>query len=323
MKAFVTGGTGFIGSHLVDELLKKPNDQIRCLVRSKDKWLHDKDIIRIKGNLQDLDALEEGIAGADVVYHIAGLVMASSQDQFDKANVEATENVLRLAMKHRVPKMVVLSSLAAAGPSFKRPVNEEDEMMPVTRYGESKKRMEEMIRNVADERISVTIIRPPAVYGPREDQIFSVFQMASWRLFPIIGDGQSARISLIHVDDLVAGILLAADEKEAGTETYFISSETDYTWDEIRHATQAAFGHKLFTLNIKPRIVEHIGAAAEFAASLIGRYPVINRDKAKELGMQWTCSVGKASGRLGFRQKVSLSDGIADTIAWYKRHHWL
>jgi dihydroflavonol-4-reductase len=323
MKAFVTGGTGFIGSHLVDRLLKNQNDEIRCLVRSSDKWLKDKDFIRVQGSLHDLTALREGMDGADVVYHVAGLVKAPSAKIFDQANVASTENILRLAMKLKVPKLVVLSSLAACGPSYKRPLTEDDPMMPVTMYGESKKRMEEMIAGVADDSISVSVIRPPAVYGPREDQIFSVFQMASWRIFPIIDDGRNSRVSLIHVHDLVDGIVLAAGEKKPGVQTYFISSEELYTWDEIRQATARVFGKKLHALNVSPRLVEVVGNIVETGASLIGRYPVINRDKARELGMQWTCSVEKAKSRLGFRQKTDLDKGLAETIHWYKKHHWL
>ncbi|MEX0680233.1 MAG: NAD(P)-dependent oxidoreductase [Balneolales bacterium] len=323
MKAFVTGGTGFIGSHLVDALLKKPNNEIRCLIRSNDKWLHDKDIVKVKGTLQDLAALQRGIENTDTIFHIAGLVKAPDQKTFDRTNVEATENILRLAMKQNVPKLVVLSSLAACGPSFNRPLNEEDPLMPITRYGVSKKKMEEMIARVADDRISVTIVRPPAVYGPREDQIFTVFQMASCRFFPIFGDGAKTRVSLIHVRDLIDGILLASAEKKPGVETYFISSEDTYTWNEISRATEQIFGKKLYGIHIRPLLIESIGFLMEKIASLIGRYPVINRDKAKELGMQWTCSVNKARNRLGFRQKTDLKSGLNDTILWYKRHHWL
>ncbi|MDI6401571.1 NAD-dependent epimerase/dehydratase family protein [Balneolaceae bacterium ANBcel3] len=322
MKAFVTGGTGFIGSHLTDRLISE-NISVSCLIRSKEKWLTGKKITKIPGSLMDFQSLQDGMKDADIVYHIAGIVKAPTQDEFDRANVEATENVLRMAMKCEVPKLVIFSSLAACGPSFKQPVNEEDPLMPVTMYGKSKKRMEEMVHRVVNDSISVTIIRPPAVYGPREDQIFSVFQMASWKLFPIIGDGHSTEVSLVHVNDLVDGVLLTARETKPGVETYFISSEERYTWEQIRQATERVFGHKLYALKIKPGFVKKAGTIIEYAASLIGQYPVVNREKALELGMQWTCSVEKAKKQLGFRQKKGLAEGLSETIDWYKRHDWL
>ncbi len=323
MKAFITGGTGFIGSHIVDRLLSNPHDEIRCLVRNHEKWLCDKDIIRIRGNLQDPAALQKGMEGVDVVFHVAGVVKAPDQITFDHSNVATTENVLRMAMKLNVPKLVIFSSLAASGPSFRHPLTEEDPLMPVTMYGESKKRMEEMVAQVADERISVTVVRPPAVYGPREEQIFSIFQLASWRIFPIIGDGHTYKVSLIHINDLVEGVLLAAREGIPGVDTFFISSEELYTWHEIRRVTETVTGHKLFALKLTPRFMEQVGGLIENMASLIGRYPVINREKSRELGMQWTCSVDKAKSRLGFRQKTGLKEGIDQTIYWYKKHHWL
>lgn len=323
MKAFITGGTGFIGSHLTDRLLINQNDEIRCLVRAEDKWLHDKDYVRISGDLHDLGALEKGMDQTDVVFHVAGVVKASSQARYDRVNVDATENILRIAMKSGVPKVVILSSLAACGPSFKHPLTEEDPLMPVSMYGESKKRMEERVREVADESISVTIVRPPAVYGPREEQIFQVFQMASWGLFPIIGDGESTQVSLIHVDDLVSGIIRASSEKEPGVKTYFITSECFYTWNEIFQTTREVMGKRLFAVRVSPRLVALAGNTMERSASFIGHYPVMNREKARELGMQWTCSADKAREELGFRQKVSLEEGLSHTIKWYKRYHWL
>lgn len=323
MIVFVTGGTGFIGSHLVDRLLKNSNDEIRCLVRSKPKWLEGKDIVTVDGALGDLHALSRGIEGADVVYHVAGVVKAPDQAQFDHANVEATEHVLRLAMKHRVPKLVVLSSLAACGPSFSRPLTEQDPLMPITMYGRSKKKMEEMVHSVADDSISVTLIRPPAVYGPREDQIFEIFRMASWGVFPIIGDGKSTRVSLVHVHDLVSGLVLAAAEQKPGVETYFLSSEETYTWEEVARLTGKVSGKKLYHLKVSPRFVKSVGRWLERSAALFGVYPVVNSEKAEELSMQWTCSVDKAIKHLGYRQKTGLYDGLSGTMKWYRRHHWL
>lgn len=198
MKAFITGGTGFIGSHLVDSLIEHEDySEIRCLVRSSDKWLKSKDFLRIEGDLHNLSALTKAVRNVDVVFHLAGVVKAQTYQEFERANVEATENLVRIAQKEGVKKIVILSSLAAAGPSQNGPVTESDRMLPVSMYGRSKKRMEETIHAIADKDTSVTILRPPAVYGPREDQIFTFFKMVSNHICPIIGDGQTPKISMV------------------------------------------------------------------------------------------------------------------------------
>lgn len=324
MRAFVTGGTGFIGSHLVDRLLEeKQFTEVKCLVRSNEKWLSGKSYHRIKGDVHDIEALKTGISQSDVVFHLAGVVSAPDIDAFNAANVDGTENVLRIAQKAGVKKIIILSSLAAVGPSFGRPVTENDPMMPISMYGQSKKNMEELVNRIADPSVSITILRPPAVYGPREEQIYQIFKSAQWRFFPIIGDGKNNQLSLVHVRDVAHGILLAANRTEAGVETYFISSEELYTWESIRTVISTKMKHKTFTLKIPPKLVKQAAGVIEGASSVFGHYPVINRDKAEELVMEWTCSVDKARNELNFRQQVGLDEGISETIAWYKRHKWL
>lgn len=323
MKAFVTGGTGFIGSHVVDYLNSQGCEEIRCLIRSKEKWLEGRAVTRVEGSLHDLAILGEAMQDVDVVFHIAGVVSAPDEESFDHGNVDATENVIRLARKNRVGKVVVLSSLAACGPSFGRPLTEEDPLMPITMYGRSKKRMEEMIHQTAGPEPPVTIVRPPAVYGPREEQIYMVFKMASTGFFPVIGDGRGNSVDMIHVDDLVDGIIRAAEYEHKGVETFFVSSEASYSWLQIRDEMARAMGRKVRALKVRPGLVKNLASMIESASSLWGHYPVINREKSKEMTMEWTCSVDKASRELGFRQRVPLEQGLATTLDWYKRHNWL
>lgn len=324
MKAFVTGGTGFIGSHLVDRLITDGTYELRCMVRSNEKWLEGKDFTRIRGGLNDLPAIKEGIDGVDVIFHLAGVVKARDSRVFEQVNVEATENLLRLAIKAGIPKIVILSSLAAAGPSFMEPVTESMPMMPVSRYGESKKRMEEMIQKVAaNSGIAVSIIRPPAVYGPREEDIHGFFKIAAKGFCPIIGRRQGNPVSLVHVYDVVDGILLAANDLRKGIETFFISSERGYDWYEIRDATATALGRKLITINVPSRFVTGLGKSLQTMASFFGKYPVMNEDKARELVLSWVCSIDKAKKELGYSQKVSLEDGIRNTVTWYRMHNWI
>src|SRR5690625_5595264 len=112
----------------------------------------------------------------NIVFHIAVIVKVTTNKEFIHANVEDTENLIRLAKKNGVKKIVLLSSLAAAGPSDKSPKVESSPMEPVSMYGRSKKAMEEMVHQMAGKDMSITILRPPAVYGPREDKIFSLFR---------------------------------------------------------------------------------------------------------------------------------------------------
>ncbi len=323
MKVFITGATGFIGSHLADFFLDQQNVEVRCLVRSKPKWLDGKPITVISGDLNDVMALKEGMTGADIVFHLAALVKAPKEETLIRTNVEATENLIRVAQKCNVPKIVVLSSLAAVGPSFDNPVDEEDELLPVSMYGKSKKLMEEMIHQVARPEDSITILRPPAVYGPREEQILSFFKICSKGLCPIVGDGDTSRISMVHVKDVIQGLSLASKQREKGIHTYFVSSDTDYAWNEIKRATSLALDKKLTTLRINPKIVQTLGTMLEALGSLFGQYPVMNKDKAREMTMQWTCSTGKIQKELGYKQSMSLEEGIKDTIKWYKKHNWL
>ena len=323
MKVFITGATGFIGSHLADALLEDPQNEVRCLVRSDLKWLREKDVVPVKGDLHDLPALKKGLEGADVVFHLAALVKAPKPDIFYRTNVEATENIIRMAQKAGVPKMVVLSSLAAAGPSFQHPVTEADPMLPVSMYGQSKKQMEEMIHRVAGPNDSITILRPPAVYGPREENILSFFKIANRGICPIVGSGATNRISMVHVADVVQGLLLAWDQTEAGVHTYFVSGPEVYTWNEIKDATAHALGKRLITLPLPPKVVSLVGAFTETAGSLIGSYPIMNRDKAREMTLQWTCSIQKIQRELGYKPVYGIGEGLTDTISWYRRHRWL
>ena len=324
MKAFVTGGTGFIGSHLADTLIESDSyDEVRCLVRNNEKWLKGKNFTRVSGDLDDLVTLRKAVKEVDVVFHIAGRVKAPTYQELEHANVDATENLLRIAQKAGVPKMIVLSSLAAVGPSDNGPATEDQPMNPISNYGKSKKQMEAKIHDLADDEISITILRPPAVYGPREDQILSFFKMANKRICPIIGDGERPRISMVYVGDVINGIMKAVEQKTSGVHTYFVSGPEIYTWDQIRGTTSKVLGKKTLPIYVKPKTVKKIAGTVEKAASFFGVYPVLNKEKAKELILEWTCSNEKSQQELGYEPQYSLGEGISRTIHWYQRHHWL
>lgn len=323
MKAFVTGGTGFIGSHLVDELLENSDySEIKCLIRNDEKWLKGKPVTKVKGDLHSVTAIRNALSDVDVIFHIAAIVMAPTQKEFDFANVDATENLLRIAEKENVKKIVILSSLAASGPSNGSPKTEEDPMNPVSMYGMSKKKMEESVhKNVSDE-MSVTILRPPAVFGPREDQIYTLFKMMNNRITPIVGNGFEPKLSLVYVKDLIQAIIKAAKQTDPGVSTYFVSSDIT-CWNEIKQITEIVLGKSTVQIKLKPNWVKKIAGLIETTATFFGTYPVVNREKANEMILEWTCSYDKARKELNYEPEYTLEEGISRTLNWYKKEGWL
>ena len=324
MNVFVTGGTGFIGSHFVDYLVEKNlADNIKCLVRSKEKWLEGKPYQKVQGDLHSIRTIKEALKDVDTIVHLAGLVKAPTQKEFDFINVEATEHLVRLANRSGVNKIVILSSLAAAGPSNGKPLSEHDPMKPVSMYGRSKKKMEEMVHKVAKPELSVTILRPPAVYGPREDQIYTLFKMMSKGVAPMVGDGEKPELSIIYVQDLIQAIHKAIQQDKKGIHTYFVSGNEVTNWNSINNIVQTVLGQKTIPIHFKPAWVKKIAGFVETTATFFGSYPVVNREKANEMILEWVCNHQKAEKELHFKPEYTLEEGISRTLRWYKKNNWL
>ncbi len=331
-RAFVTGGTGFVGSHLVEELLRRGYDEVRCLVRSRQKWLQPLAITPVSGDLSDAEVLWEAVRDVDVVYHVAGVTRAKDWDTFYQANVQATLNLMG-ALRHANPdvrRVLVTSSLAAVGHCADSIATEDTPLQPISRYGRSKAEMEDALRAKHElrapymEQLPITIVRPPAVYGPRDRDILTFFQSVKRHVCPAVGGGDAPALSLVHVRDLARGMVDAAERNDTVGETYFIGSEAAYSWNDVKAAATAALDTWALTLPVPGPLVEAVGALAEGWGALAGTYPPLNREKAREIRHACTiCSVEKAKKDLGYRQEVALEDGVRDTVAWYEEQGWL
>ena len=331
--AFVTGGTGFVGSHLVEELLRRDIDEIRCLVRTDPKWLSDLDVTTVRGDLSDVDVLWDALDGVDEVYHVAGRTRAPTEDEFYEANVQATLNLLG-AVKNAAPdldRVLVTSSLAAVGRCEQEVATEEAPLRPVSMYGQSKAQMEQALQERPEtipesyaEVLPITIVRPPAVYGPRDRDILDFFQAVKRHVCPVVGGGSNRSLSLVHVRDLAAGMVDACRHPDTVGETYFLGSERPYAWNEVKRAATAALDTWAVTVPVPGPLVGLVGAASEAWGSLTGTHPPLNRDKAREIRHACTaCSIEKAQQDFGYTPRISLDDGVANTIAWYRAEGWL
>jgi nucleoside-diphosphate-sugar epimerase len=326
MKALVTGASGFIGSHLVELLLQK-NYSVRCLLRrtSSMSWLKGLPIEIMYGDVFEEAGLADAVRDVDVIYHSAGLTKAKTKEEYFRANAGGTRKLLEAARRFApgLRRFVLISSQTAAGPSSsKTPITENVPSHPITTYGRSKQKAEEICLEFASH-FPVTITRPPAVYGPRDKDIFEFFKTMSKGLQPVVGFGEKY-ISLIHVTDLVRGIVMAGESERSAGETYFISSKDVYGWKQIGGITRRVLGRGALTLRIPEAGVYVIAAFAEFFGLFSPKPVLINFEKARDMVQDyWTCDASKARRDFGFEQEISLESGIQQTVAWYKEKGWL
>ena len=320
MKALVTGATGFIGSHLVDSLLREGFD-VTCLVRSSSslRYIEGLNLRLFEGDCCLPDSLCKIFGSYDYIFHIAGLTKAKTQDDFYNANVAGTENLLQAIMKAKktIKRFFYLSSLAATGPSHDgAPLDENCEPMPVSVYGRSKYEGERLVYSYRNE-LPVTIIRPPAVYGPKDKDLLVFFKMVKTGLIPYWG---KSFYSFIYVEDLVNGIIQSSLSKETEGEIFFISDGSIYSSDEIIEAISNAIQKKPFKLVVPGFIMPFLGSLSERSKKI----NIINSDKIKELRYKnWTCNSTKINKLINFAPKVKMKEGAEWTANWYRIHKWL
>ncbi|MBK8552325.1 MAG: NAD-dependent epimerase/dehydratase family protein [Ignavibacteria bacterium] len=326
MKALITGATGFVGSHLVDKLLEK-NYEVYCLKRktSSTKWLDGKNVKYVDGDLFSNEALEACIKEMDYVFHVAGVVKAKTKEGFYRANYEATKNLLEITYKVNpgIKKFVHISSLAACGPAkTDKSVDENTIPDPITTYGLSKLKAEEEVEKYKD-KFPVTIIRPPAVYGPRDTEILIYFKTFSKGLNSVIGF-DAKYLSLVYVEDLADGIVLAAENDAANGQKYFICFDKAYNWDEIGSLTSKLLGRKALKIRLPHSVLYSVGYLAELFSAFSKNPATLNLEKCKDITqLRWVCSNEKAKRELGFKAKYTLEESFKKTIDWYKEMKWI
>ena len=324
--AVVTGANGFVGSHLVDLLLSK-NYSVRCITRKTSdlKWLKDKNVEILDCGLTNKDSLRNAFKDAEYIYHVAGIVKAKKPEDYFKGNVDTTRVLLEAALdnKEKIKRFLFVSSGTATGPSLDgKPVTEDMEAKPITTYGRSKLTAEELTKTYMD-RLPITICRAAAVYGERDTEILIFFKTFNRGLMTTIGFDKKL-VSLIHVEDLVRGLYLAAINEKAAGEIYFITSEKPYSWEEVGDATSKVINKKPFKIKVPHPAVYGIAGIAQFFAMFSSKPATLNIEKARDITQKaWISSPDKAFNDLGFRQEISLEEGIRRTVEWYKQMKWI
>jgi nucleoside-diphosphate-sugar epimerase len=297
----VTGASGFVGSHAAEALLAA-GWAVRALVRrpASPGWLRGLDVEIAPGDVRDPAGLESFVSGADAVVHVAGKTSARSEADYHSANAEGTRNVAAAARRAAPGAHVVLiSSLAAAGSSADgHPLRADEPPRPITSYGRSKLAGETALR---ESGVPFTILRPSAVYGPRETAIRDLFVAASKGIVPVLGGG-TPKIQLVYALDL-AEVL-------------------DYR--RIAERLAALRNPPARLVPVPAALVRAAGAVVGLATAFASGPPVFNREKAEELLQPaWTCDVTPAQGALGQPFTTDFVQGAELTYAWYRQMGWI
>jgi nucleoside-diphosphate-sugar epimerase len=327
MKVLITGGNGFIGSHLVEALYKK-DYEIICIVRKSSnlKWIKNIPVKFIYGDITKKESIGNLIKNEniDYIYHVAGITKAVNYNLYEEVNFIGTKNLLDAVSSspNRIKKFIYLSSLAAAGPSKDGSLIREDfPSHPVSKYGMSKRKGEEIAISYM-ERIPVTIVRPTAIYGPRDRDLLQMFKLIKKGIIPLIG--KERYIDLCHVEDLINGIILAGEKDSSKGNIFFISSGKVYPWSYIGKLSASIMGVKARVVHIPISFLYATAMVSHIWAKIFNNPTIINMDKFKEIKERyWICDISKAKSCLGYDPKISLEDGFRETFTWYEKNGWL
>ena len=300
----VTGATGFLGRRLVPAL-KAQGWQVRALRRRIASVALD-DTEWVSGDLGDEASLARLVAGSDLVIHCAGAIKARRRDDFFAANAGGTQRLARAAAKQR---LILVSSLVAREPQL-------------SDYAASKRASEETARAEHPDRL--TILRPPAIYGPGDRETLALFSaIRRLPVMPLPGP-PSARLALAHVDDVIAAILHAAG-RDLGPGPFAISGAqpSGYSWREIFTAAAAAVGTRPRLVLVPGWVVSLAGSLAEVVAVFKSDPAIFGSGKVREIRHpDWSVGHGEMIPGVPAAQ-VSLSEGFVQTVAWYRQHGWL
>jgi nucleoside-diphosphate-sugar epimerase len=309
------------------EALLAQGHEVRCLVKDTRRlgWISGLPSVTIaQGGMEEPRSLLEGIRGVDLVYHVAGLTRARAAREFFRVNDEGTRHLVHACLEtSRGPRRLVhLSSLAAVGPMPMATACTEDvSPRPVSPYGWSKLQGEAAVLGVRD-RLHVTVLRPPVVYGPRDRGVLEVARWVARGLLPMPA-GPSRTLSLCYVQDLVTALLTAGKATVPSGEIFHVAGDGAFTWEQVGDAFGEALGVHPTPLRIPVPILLALATGADAWAWLAGRPGYFSRGKLREAAGHWLCDTGKARRQLGVVPRVGLRKGAAVTVEWYREAGWL
>lgn len=309
MKAFVTGATGFVGSHLVEELVKS-GFEVSVLIRrtSKKEFISNLPVNIVEGSLDELPIKE--ISDCDLFFHIAGITKAVRISDYYRVNRDGTRNVCEMCERFgkKIKKLVILSSLAAS----------ERDGIPKNHYGRSKYEGD-IIALSFSKRIPIVILRPGAIYGQRDMDFYQIFRVAKkFGIIPHPGFKKKT-LNLVYVKDVVKAMILSAQKEIPSGEILPVGDEKNYTWEEVREVLSEVLKKEIALLKF-PKFLAYPPAVVLQLLSIINGKPYpLNLSRLPEfLEDNWGMDISKTKEKIGYNPSGSLKEGFKLTIKWYE-----
>lgn len=326
MKALVTGGTGFTGRHLVARLVNE-GYEVRVLARKQDPELEELGVELIIGDISDKAVIDKSVEGVNKVFHLAAVFREGGgipKKVFWDVNVNATRNLLEASLQKGVERFIHCSTCGVLGHISKPPADETFPYNPGDEYQRTKCEAEKIALDYFHNKgLPGVVVRPAAIYGPGDLRFLRLFKAINDRKFIMIGRGE-VFYHPVYVDDLVDGIMLCGNEKQALGEIYIIGGESYVTLNQL--VTMIAEGLCVQVPKIKFPFFWPVWAAS-FACEIVcwpfGFSPPIFRRRVDIFRKNRAFNISKARNELGYEPKVSLEEGIKTTAEWYKNKGYL
>jgi len=327
MKIVVTGASGFLGSHLVQQLVEAGH-AVRAMVRKTSDTRFLRQLPKVElfhGTVEDRDSCFGACKEMDAVIHTAGLVKARTVSEFHLTNVIGTQNMVDAAKaeKANLKRFIMVSSLTARAPSPDgAPLPIDAEPRPLTAYGRSKLESERLVLKHKGD-LHVTVVRPTGIYGPRDKEMYQLFQYAAMRVLPYIGD-PNGKLTLIHGADCARALVLCLTAEIPSGRAYDLDDGQIYTRAQLAEGLEHAVGRKSWiSFPIPKPIAYGVAMASEMYGRVANKAVMVKREKMDELLQQWVGDSRPAHKELGFKANRLWKDGAVETAKWYRENGWL
>lgn len=322
MRAFVTGGSGFIGGHLVESLVAR-GFEVRALVHRSPLRPRVK-VETWQGDICDQELLSRALKGTDILFHLASALGSSAigRDEFRRINAQGTESVLESALSAGVGRVVHFGSAGVFGTVRKGDTAAESfPLKPISIYDKTKLEGEEAALRFAREGMDVVIVRPGWAYGPGDRRTFKLIKAVCSGRFIMATRGNGFQTP-VYIDDLVKGALLAGEKGQKG-QVYNLAGGEILTVRVMVGEIAAACGRKLPRLYL-PLLPARLAAVLlEKAFAPLRREPPLSRSKLSFFTHSKPLSIDKAKLALGYAPEFDFRNGIARTVSWYRSQGWL